>query len=87
MNQDTLDSNNCEEGADTLSIFVQKNSKIENSNKKTTVWIKPIRNPTTKEQRRLFGKALEKLVICMTNHIYQFENKYRIQKQADWRNC
>ena len=81
MNQDTLDSNNCEEGADTLSTFVQKNSKIDNSNKKTTVWIKPMRNPTKKEQRRLFGKALEiMLVTCMTNHIYQFENKFRIQK-------
>ena len=42
-----------------------------------------MRNPTTKEQRRLFGKALEiMLVTCMTNHIYQFENKYRIQKQG-----
>ena len=35
------------------------------------------------EQRRLFGKALEMmLILCMDNHVYQFENQFRIQKQG-----
>ena len=31
----------------------------------------------------MFGKALEiMLITCMDNHVYQFENKVRIQKQG-----
>ena len=36
-----------------------------------------------KKRRKMFGKALEvMLVTCMDNHIYQFENKIRIQSHG-----
>ena len=42
-----------------------------------------MRNPTTKEQRKMFGKALELMLItCMDNHFYQFENKVRLQQKG-----
>ena len=69
---DTLDKNNGDEGADTLNTIVEKKTRTETKKKKATVWLRPKRNPTTMEQRRLFGKALEiMLVTCMDNHIYQ----------------
>ena len=72
---DILDNNTGDEGADTLNTTVKK--------KKTTVWLKPQRTPTQEEQRKLFGKALEIMIItCMNNHVYQFENQFRIQKQG-----
>ena len=59
---------------DNLKVKVQK---------KKTNWIKPKRNPTTVEARKLFGKALGLLLTtCMDNHLYQFGNKVRIQKQG-----
>ena len=77
---DTLDKNNGDEGADTI---VEKKTGTETKKKKATVWLRPKRNPTTKEQRRLFGKALEiMLITCMNNHVYQFQNQCRIQKQG-----
>jgi hypothetical protein len=49
----------------------------------TTVWLKPKRIPILEEQRKLFGKALEIMIItCMNNHVYHFENIFRIQKQG-----
>ena len=48
-----------------------------------TVWKKPKRNPTANEERRMFGKAFEiMLVTCLENHIYQFNNQIRIQAQG-----
>ena len=45
--------------------------------------LKPKRVPTAKEERKLFGKALEMLLVtCMDNHLYQFANEVRIQKQG-----
>ena len=80
---DTLDSNNSDEGADTLNIVVKKKNDTETKKKKTPIWLKPRRNPTTNEQRKLFGKALELMIItCMNNHVYQFNNQFRIQKQG-----
>ena len=36
-----------------------------------------------KEIRKLFGKAVETMLkLCMSNHLYQFENKYRKQKKG-----
>ena len=68
-------------GADTLDTSVKKKTEVEK--KKTVEWTKPRRQPTPKEQRTLFGKALEiMLITCMDNHVYQFENKVRIQKQG-----
>ena len=85
--RDDLDTgvNNTSEGADTLNTSVEKKEerKDKSKKKKTTVWIKPKRSPTILEQRRLFGKALEMmLILCMDNHVYQFENQFRIQKQG-----
>ena len=58
--------NNIGEGADTLETNVEKNKTQLKKKKKTTVWIKPKRNPTKVEQRKLFGKALEMmLILCM----------------------
>ena len=66
------------EGVDTQSTNEKRNKK-----KKQATWIKPRRNPTRKEERRMFGKALEiMLITCMDNHIYQFENKIRIQSHG-----
>ena len=80
---DTLDSNNSEEGADTLNTVVKKKNDTASRKKKATVWLKPRRNPTTTEQRKLFGRALELMLItCMNNHVYHFNNKFRIQKQG-----
>ena len=37
----------------------------------------------SREQRKMFGKALEILLIsCMNKNIYSFENHTRIQKQG-----
>ena len=58
--------NNIGEGADTLETNVEKKKTELKKKKKTTVWIKPKRNPTKVEQRKLFGKALEMmLILCM----------------------
>ena len=57
----------------------------ENGNKKKNgpEFNKPKRNATKVEQRKMFGKALEiMLITCMNNHVYQFENKVRVQKQG-----
>ena len=81
---DTL-GNNISGGADTPNTSVKNKNEIDQNKKKkrTTEWMKPIRNPTTKEQRTLFGKALEiMLITCMDNHVYLFDNTVRIQKQG-----
>ena len=70
---------------DTLSTLVKKRPQpIINKKKKTkTEWIKPKRSPTPIEERKLFGKALQVLLVtCMDNHIYEFANEIRIQKQG-----
>ena len=78
------DTNNGDEGDDTLNTIVKK--KVDNETKKkksTTVWIKPKRIPTQNDERKLFGKALEiMLITCMNCHVYQFGNKFRIQKKG-----
>ena len=59
-------------GADTLDTSVQKKNDTDKKKKKTVEWIKPKRQPTTKEQRTLFGKALEVMIItCMDNHVWK----------------
>ena len=63
-------------GDDTLDTSAMKKKK----KRKTTEWIKPVRNTTKMEQRKMFGKALELLLtMCMDNHVYQFKNQVRIQ--------
>ena len=74
--KDNMDISNSE-GADTLTTNENKKKKRK---KKAQVWNKPLRSPTRIEERRMFGKALEVMLItCMDNHIYLFENKVRIQ--------
>ena len=44
---------------------------------------KPLRKPTSVEQRKMFGKAIELMIeIGMENHIYKFGNKVRMQKKG-----
>ena len=60
-----------------------KDNTDKKKTKRTTEWLKPGRNPTTKKQRKMFGKALEIMIItCMDNHLYQFENKVRVQNKG-----
>ena len=77
--KDNVDISNSE-GSDTLTT--NENNKKKRK-KKAQVWNKPQRSPTRIEERRMFGKALEVMLItCMDNHIYLFENKVRIQKHG-----
>jgi hypothetical protein len=40
----------------------------------------PRRNPTKSEERIMLGKSIELMIVSgMTNHVYRFENKIRIQ--------
>ena len=79
---DTKKKNDSGGGDDTLDITVV-NEDRNKKKKKTIEWIKPMRNPTTMEQRKMFGKALELLIItCMDNHVYQFGNKVRLQQNG-----
>ena len=57
-------------GVDTLETIKTKKPK-----RKKTEWLKPVRKPSEKEARKMFGKALEMmLTLCMSNHVYQFGN-------------
>ena len=50
---------------------------------KTQEWRRPRRCPTLNEQRKMFGKALEMmLIICMDNHCYQFNGQVRVQSKG-----
>ena len=40
----------------------------------------PVRKPTKIEERKMVGKVIEMLIVAgMTNHVYRFRNKIRIQ--------
>ena len=71
-------------GADTLETVQNKKNTIEKKKKKKKQeWIKPKRKPTLTEERKLFGKALELLLVtCMDNHVYQFDRKVRVQSKG-----
>jgi hypothetical protein len=77
---------NISEGSDTLDTSVDKKNEIEENKKKkkkAVEWLKPKRIPTDNEERSMFGKALEiMLIACMNNHVYQFEDKVKIQKEG-----
>ena len=78
-------STNLSGGVDTLSALVKKKPQpIKSKKSKTkTEWMKPKRSPAPIEERKLFGKALQVLLVtCMDNHIYEFANEIRIQKQG-----
>ena len=78
--KDTFKKADISGGDDTLNTSVLiKDNTDKKEKKRTTEWLKPVRNPTTKEQRQMFGKALEiMLITCVDNHLYQFENKVRV---------
>ena len=39
-----------------------------------------MRKPTELEERKMLGKVLEMLIVAgMTNHVYRFDNKIRVQ--------
>ena len=81
VNQNDMDTDTSK-GDDTLEIDDEK-KKDTKKKKKTQEWTKPKRQSTLKEQRQLFGKALEiMLVACMDNHVYQFNNQIRVQKKG-----
>ena len=72
------------EGDDTLkSMEIEENTTEKKKKKKKEEWTKPKRKPTVNEERKLFGKALEiMLVTCMDNHVYQFDNQIRVQNKG-----
>ena len=71
-------------GDDTLeSVEKKENTTQKKNKKKAQEWTKPKRKPTLDEERKLFGKALEiMLVTCMDNHVYQFDDKIRVQEKG-----
>ena len=70
-------------GDDTLGTVEKEKKDIVKKKKTTQEWIKPKRTPTFKEQKSLFGKALEILLVtCMDNHVYLFDKKVRVQKKG-----
>jgi hypothetical protein len=71
-------------GDDTLvSVEKKKNTNEKKNKKKAQEWTHPKRKPTLKEERKLFGRALEiMLVTCMDNHVYQFDDKIRVQDKG-----
>ena len=80
--REVMDTNTVE-GEDTLTAVEDKKKTTDKKKKKTEDWIKPRRKPTQKEERKLFGKALEiMLIACMDNHVYQFNNEIRVQKKG-----
>ena len=67
------------EGDDTQDTLKVKKKKSQ------TIWIKPKRIPTAKEERKLFGKSLEMLLVtCMDNHLYQFANEDSKARGSYW---
>ena len=57
--------------------------KLKNENKKVISWVPPLRKPHPSEIRKMFGIALERLVIvCLSNHVYKFKNVARKQKNG-----
>ena len=73
---------NHSEGDDTLNTAGKKKGEVKKKTIKTE-WLEPVRKPTENEIRKMFGKALEMLLkLCMDNHIYQFQNKCRIQNKG-----
>ena len=77
---------NISEGLDTLDTSVDKKNEIEENKKKkkkAVEWLKPKRIPTSIEERSMLRKAIEMmLIVCMDNHIYQFEDKVRVLKKG-----
>ena len=83
IEDDDMDIDNFE-GDDTLETVEKKKITEEKKKKKNKQeWIQPKRKPTLEEERQLFGKALEILLVtCMDNHVYQFDRKIRVQNKV-----
>ena len=55
----------------------------KNKNKNKVVILKPKREPTEEEKRKMMGKAIEVLIVATTtNHVYKFGKKFRIQAEG-----
>jgi hypothetical protein len=82
-NEDDMDINTLG-GDDTLdSVKRRLNTNEKKRKSKGQEYTKPKRKPTAVEERTLFGKALETmLVTCLNNHVYQFDNKMRVQDKG-----
>ena len=74
---------NQKKSLDMVGKMDSEEHDIQKKKKSTIEWIKPMRNPTKIEERSMFGKALEiMIVLCMDNHVYQFGNIVRVQKEG-----
>ena len=82
--RETLDAN-CDGDSDTNNVTLVSGDDDANKphNKKRQMFDKPKRNPSTEEKRKMFGKALEILIIAaLKNHVYQFGNQIRVQSEG-----
>ena len=80
-NVDTNDSAGVDSHNTSIKKKPGKESKSRNRNKKE--WVRPIRKPSEKEERTMFGKALKiMLKLCMDNHVHLLGNDYRIQNKG-----
>ena len=60
-----------------------KKQKILEPKNKEETFLKPKRKPNTVEKRKLFGKALElMLIVALKNHVYKFGNRTRVQNEG-----
>ena len=51
--------------------------------KKEISWLLPLRKPNPSEVRKMFGIALQRLVmVCLSNHVYKLKNVARKQKNG-----
>ena len=73
------------------SVEEGENENKKNDNKapaglskdKKEKYSKPKRKPTEAEESKLFGKALEIMIVAtLKNHVYQFNNKIRLQNKG-----
>ena len=59
-----------------------KNEKQKTKNKKNPL-LEPLRKPNPDEIRKMFGIALQRLVlVCLSNHVYKFKNVARKQNSG-----
>jgi hypothetical protein len=74
---DTHENKNTDNKDPTGPGYKNKNKNVKDN------YLEPKRKPTAIEKRRLFGKALEILLVtALKNHVYQFGNEIRVQKRG-----
>ena len=75
------------EGDDEVTLVnedeQQKPAHKTKRKKKEAIIIKPKREPTKEERKRMLAKAVEILIIeTMKNHVYRFGNEFRVQSSG-----